>query len=63
MSAQVLAAGECFWLTTEAFDFWLLTTCCLNACFLYSGHPLWEATYGPLQVGLLDSLLGHPLCE
>ena len=33
-----------FWLTTEAY-----VTCCLNACFLYSGHPLYEATYGPLQ--------------
>ena len=24
----------------EAYDFWLSTTCCLNACFLYAGHPL-----------------------
>ena len=43
-----------------------LTTCCLNACILYSGHPLCEATCGPLQfahVGFRESLLGHPLCE
>ena len=45
--------------------FWLHESV-LNACFLYSGHPLYEATCGPLQfaqVGFLDSLLGHPLCE
>ena len=25
---------------SEAYDFWLSTTCSLNACFLYAGHPL-----------------------
>ena len=55
---------ESFWLTVVAYVFWLLTTCCLNACFLYSGHPLYDATCGPLQLaqfGFLASLLGHPL--
>ena len=55
-----------FWLATGVYVFWLLTTYCLNACFLYSEHPLYEATCGPLQfshVGFLDSLLGHPLSE
>ena len=59
----VLDCGREFWPTTVAYDFWLLTTCCLNACFLYSGHPLYDATCGPLQLahfGIL-ALFGHPL--
>ena len=53
-----------FSLTTEAFVFWLLTTCCLNGCFLYPGHPLYEATYRPLQFAHVGfQILGHPLCE
>ena len=32
--------GAEFWHRIEAYDFWLSTTCCLNACFLYAGHPL-----------------------
>ena len=56
----VLGCGRVFWPTTVAYNFWLLTTCCLNACFLFR-TPL---TCGPLQLahfGFLDSLLGHPL--
>ena len=32
--------GGKFWRRIEAYDFWLSTTCCLNACCLYAGHPL-----------------------
>ena len=28
-----LGCGRVFWLTAEAYVFWLLITCCLNACF------------------------------
>ena len=35
----VLDCGRVFWPTVAAYDFSLLTTCCLNARFLYSGHP------------------------
>ena len=66
MSEDSEAVGGCFGLQQRRMFFWLLTTCCLNACVLYSGRPLYEATCGPLQfahVGFRDSLLGHPLCE
>ena len=66
MSEVFEAAGGCFGLQQMRRFFWLLTICCLNACFLYSGHPLYEATCGPLQsahVGFRDCLLEHPLCE
>ena len=63
----VLGCGRVVWLTVAAYVFWLLTTCCLNACFfLYSGHPLYDATCGPLQLahfGFLSSLVRHPLWE
>ena len=32
--------GAEFWRRIEPYDFWLSTTCCLNACFLYAGHSL-----------------------
>ena len=60
----VLGCGREFWPAIVAYDFWLLTTCCLNACFLYSGHPFYDATCGPVQLahfGFLSSLFGHPL--
>ena len=60
----VLGYGRRFWLTVAAYVFWLLTTCCLNACLLYSGHPLYDPTSGPLQLahfGILASLFGHRL--
>ena len=60
----VLGCEREFWPTTVAYDIWLLTTCCLNACFLYSGHPLYDSTCDPLQLahfGILASLFGHPL--
>ena len=41
-------------------------SCCLNACFLYSGHPLHDATYEPLQLahfGFFASLFGHPFVK
>ena len=62
----VLGCGRVFWPTGAAYDFWLLTTCCLNACFLYSGYPLYDATCDPLQLahfGFLASLFGYPLWE
>ena len=55
---------EVFWRTVDAYVFWLLTTCCLNACFLYSGHLLYDETCDPLQLahkGFLACLFGHPL--
>ena len=39
VSFVVLSYGRMFWLTVEADVFCLLTKCCLNACFLYFGHP------------------------
>ena len=60
----VLGCERVFWPTVAAYDFWLLMTCCPNACFLYSRHPLYDATCGPLQLahfGFLASLIGHPL--
>ena len=60
----VLGCERKFWLTAAAYDVWLLTTCCLNACFLYPGHPLYDATCGPSQLahfGFLAPLFEHPL--
>ena len=65
-SLDVLGCRRAFSLTVEAYVFWLLTTCCLNSCFLYSGHLLYDVICGPLQLahlGFLVSLFRHPLCE
>ena len=35
----VLDCGRMFWLTVAAYVFWLLTTCCLNACFFVFRIP------------------------
>ena len=52
-----------FWPTAVTYDVWLLTTCCLNACFLYSGHSLYDEICGHLHFGFLASLFGHSLWE
>ena len=67
MSDLFRAAGEYFglWLWHMIFGC-QPTTCSLNACFLYSRHPLYDATCGPLQLakfGFLASLFGRPLWE
>ena len=66
VSFKVSGCLRVFWRTGEAYIFWLLTTCCPNACFLHSGHPLYDATCDPLQLahlGFLASLFRHPLSE
>ena len=48
----VWSCGRAFWLTTEAYVFWLLTTCCLNACFFFVFRTpfvrrnVWSVTIG-----------------
>ena len=53
----VFGCGRVFWHTGTVYVFWLLTTCCLNACFLYSGHSLYDATCGPYNWHTLVFLL------
>ena len=40
VSVGVLGCGRVFCLKIEAYVFYLSTTCCLNAFFLYSGHSV-----------------------
>ena len=73
MSVVFQAAGGSFGLLLRHKIFWLLTRCSLNACFLYPGYPLYDATCDPLQLGHFvvvffwgggggfASLFGHPL--
>ena len=67
VKVNVCVGSDCsrvFCLSTEAYDFWLLTHMLSERLFFVFGTPLYEAICGPLQfaqVGFLNSLLGHPL--
>ena len=53
----VLGCRRVFWLTVAAYVFWLLTTCCLNACFWYSGYPCMTQHVAPYNWHTLVFLL------
>ena len=60
----VLDCGRVFWLTVAAYVFWLLTTCCLNACFFVFRTPfVWCNMWPSLQLAHFGFLALHPLWE